>query len=97
MARAKIWLRDDVHQDWRRVLRVGDDVTLNVAYSERLYVESWGGSTAVHGRLVGIEWHERTEEGYGPGVRVDTTDDFTHEPDYAYELTVATEDWLPHA
>jgi hypothetical protein len=68
-----------------------------VVYSDRLYVESWGGSTAIHGRLVGIEWHELTAEGYGPGVSVETTDDFTHEPDYAYEQTVATKDWLPHA
>ena len=86
MPRAKIWLRDDVHQDARMVLRVGDEVALRVAHHGRLYVEQWGGTTAVHGRLVGIEWH--AQEGDGPSTSVDDTDDFTHDPDYAYELTI---------
>jgi hypothetical protein len=93
MARAKIWLRDDVHQDARMVLRVGDQATLRVANYGRLYVEQWGGTTTVHGRLVGIKWH--AEEGDESGTRVEDTNDFTHEPGYAYELAVATNDWLP--
>lgn len=98
MARAKIWLPLVEHCDNRVKLRVGDDVALKVSYyGDRLYVNSWGGNTTVHGRLVGIEWHEQTGDQYGPGVKVETTDDFTHDvDDYAYELTVATNDWLPH-
>jgi hypothetical protein len=76
------------------VLRVGHEVNLPVAYYGKLYVEQWGGTTRVQGRLVGIEWHAQEED--VPGLRVDDTDDFTHDPDYAYELTVATNDWLPH-
>jgi hypothetical protein len=77
------------------VLRVGDRVSLGVANYGRLYVEQWGGTTTVHGRLVGIELHAHVGE--GPGVSVEDTDQFDHEElDYAYELTVATRDWLPH-
>jgi hypothetical protein len=61
MARAKIWLRSVEHIDNRRRLRRGQKVALPVAYyGGHLYVESWGGHTTIHGRLVGIEWHEMT-------------------------------------
>ena len=76
------------------VLRAGDDVTLHVADYGRLYVEQWGGHTTIHGRIVGIAWHAQVDD--GSGVRVEDTDQFDHvELDYAYELTVATRDWIP--
>jgi hypothetical protein len=44
-----------------------------------------------------IEWHEMKDDSPGPGVRVNDTDDFSHDvEDYAYELTIATRDPLPH-
>jgi hypothetical protein len=77
---------------------VGEDVSVGVAVDgERLYIPIWGASTTVHGRLVGIEWHEMVGGKDGAGVKVEDTDDFTHDvDDYAYELTIATKDWLPH-
>ncbi len=70
-----------------------------MSYSgNRFHVSSWGGSTAIHGHLVGMEWHERSGDEYGPGVKVESTDDEVPEADdYSFELTVATNDWLPHA
>jgi hypothetical protein len=63
-----------------------------VSYSgDRLHVSSWEGSTAIHGQLVGIEWHEQSGDEYGPGVKVESTDDVVPETDdYSFELTVAT-------
>jgi hypothetical protein len=104
MPRAKIWLDDVEHCDnrsrWSN-LAVGTDVDLGVKNGGdgRLYVaEMWPGAhTTVHGRLIGIEWHETTNEGTGPGFRVDSTEDDVPEVDrYVFELTVATQDWLPH-
>jgi hypothetical protein len=98
MARSKVWLPLHEHCDGRVKLRTGDDVTLRVSYSDgRVSVLSWGAGTTIHGRLLGIEWHEMGEGLPGPGVRVSDTDDFTHDvDDYAYELTIATRDPLPH-
>jgi hypothetical protein len=102
--RAKIWLGDVEHFDnrshWADVA-IGKDLEVGVAYGGdgRLYVaEIWPGAhTTVHGRLVGIEWHEMTNEGPGPGFRVHSTEADVPEVDrYAFELTVATKDWLPH-
>lgn len=64
----------------------------------RLFIaEMWPAAhTTVHGRLVGIEWHEIANEAPGPDLRVDSTEDDVPEVDrYAFELTVATKDWLP--
>jgi hypothetical protein len=99
MARAKIWLGSVAHIDGRLHLRTGQDVGPKVSYSgDRLHVSSWGGTTAIHGQLVDIEWHEQSGDEYGPGVKVESTDDDVPETDdYSLELTVATNDWLPHA
>jgi hypothetical protein len=98
MAQAKVWLSLHEHFDGRVILRTGDDVTLKVSYSGgRVSVLSWGAGTTIHGRLVGIEWHEMKGEWLGPGARVYDTDDFSHDvEDYAYALTIATRDPLPH-
>jgi hypothetical protein len=86
------------HCDGGIKLRVGEEVSVGVVpEGDRLVMPMWGGSTTVHGRLVGIEWHEVSGDQIGPGMLVEDTDDFTHRADdYAYELTIATKDWLPH-
>jgi hypothetical protein len=103
MPRAKIWLGDVEHLDnrtrWKK-LAVGEDCVVGVKYGGdgRLHVvEMWPGAhTTVRGRLVGIEWHEMTDEGPGPGLRVESTEDNVPDTgDYAFELTVATKHWLP--
>jgi hypothetical protein len=82
MARAKIWLGSVAHIDGRLHLRTGQEVGLKVSYSgDRLHVSSWGGSTAIHRQLVGIEWHEQSGDEYGPGVKVESTDDGVPESD----------------
>ena len=95
---------DDEHLDdrtrWAK-LAVGKDVVVGVAQGGdgRLHVvEMWPGApTTVHGRLVGIEWHEMTDSGRGPGLRVESTeDDVPNADEYAFERTVATQDWLPN-
>src|SRR5271154_6889305 len=104
MARAKIWLGDVEHFDNRTrwaEMAVGKEVVLGVARAGdgRLHVaELWGsGHTTIHGRLVGVEWHEMTDDGPSAGLRLDSTEDDVPEADnYAFELTVATQDWLPH-
>jgi hypothetical protein len=104
MPRAKIWLGDVEHFDRRTrwaQLAVGKDVVVGVTHGGdgRLHVaEMWPGAhTTIHGRLVGIEWHEMTDSGPDPGLRVDSTeDDVPDTDDYAFELTIATQDWLPH-
>jgi hypothetical protein len=98
-------IQDDVeHLDnrtrWAK-LAVGEDCVLGVSHGRdgRLHVvEMWPGAhTTVHGRLVGIEWHEMTDEGPGLGLRVGSTEDDVPDADaYAFELTVTTQDWLPH-
>lgn len=104
MARAKIWLGDVEHCDnrnrWAK-LAVGKDIVVGVTHGPdgRLHVsEMWPGAhTTIHGRLVGIEWHEMTDDDPGAGLRVDSTEDHVPDADnYAFELTVATRDWLPH-
>jgi hypothetical protein len=104
MPRAKIWLGLSEHLDnrprWAK-LALGRDVAVGVKSGGdgRLHVaEMWPGAhTTVHGRLVGIEWHELTDDIPGPGLNVDTIeDDVPYAEDYAFELTVATRDWLPH-
>ena|ERR1017187_10595250 len=104
MSKAKIWLDDVEHLDnrtrWAK-LAVGEDCVLGVAHGRdgRLHVvEMWPGAhTTVHGRLLGIEWHEMTDEGPGLGLRVGSTEDDVPDADaYAFELTVANQDWLPH-
>ena len=104
MPRAKIWLGHVEHLDnrtrWAK-LSVGKEVVVRLMYGGdgRLHVaELWPGvHTTVRGRLVGIEWHEMTDDRPGPGLRVDSTeDDVPGAEDYAFELTVATQDWLPH-
>ena len=104
MPRTKIWLGLVEHLDnrprWARLV-AGKDVTLGVKNGAdgRLHgAEMWPGAhTTVHGRLVGIEWHAMTDDDPGPGHRVDSTeDDVPDAADYDYELTVATNDWLPH-
>lgn len=71
-------------------VKPGGDGLLHIA-------EMWPGAhTTVDGRLVGIEWHEMTDDGTGPGLRVDSTeDDVPGANEYSFELTVATQDWLP--
>jgi hypothetical protein len=104
MPRAKVWLGLVEHLDNRprwAELEVGSDVALGVKNGGdgRLHVaEMWpGAGTTVHGRLVGIEWHEMVDDEPGPGLRVDSTEDVVPDADdYAFELTVATQDWLPH-
>ena len=101
MARAKVWLEDMALWDVGLDVTVGQDVTLGVSYyGGRLSVTTWGGKTTIHGRLVGIEWHEKIDDGYGPGVAMESTTDplpeAAEDADYAFELTVATRDWLPH-
>jgi hypothetical protein len=105
VAKAKIWMPSETHCDHRVKLRAGHEVALGVVFDgERLVMPMWGPSTRVHGLLIGIEWHEVLGDPYGPGnrefgpgLRVEHTDDFTHDVDeYEYELTVATNDWLPH-
>jgi hypothetical protein len=106
MARAKIWMPSETHCDSRVPLHIGEEVAIGVALDgARLYMPMWGRSTTVHGLLVGIEWHEVVGDPFGasariysPGIRVENTDDFTHDVvEYEYELTVATNDWLPHS
>ncbi len=100
VSKVKIWLDDVEHLDnrtrWAN-LAVGKDCVLGVAHGRdgQLHVvEMWPEAhTTVHGRLVGIEWHEMTDEGPGPGLRVGSTEDDVPDADaYAFELTVATED-----
>jgi hypothetical protein len=103
--RAKIWLDSTQHLDnpsrWERVA-VGQKIAVGVIYGGdgRLHVnEMWSGTgrTTVHGRLVGIEWHAITGDEIGPGMAVESIQDVSPEtPDYEFELTVATSDWLPH-
>jgi len=63
----------------------------------RLSVVAWGGRTTIHGRLVGIEWPEKTLDGYGLGIAVDSTKvDWPTADDLGVELAVTTTDWLPH-
>jgi hypothetical protein len=81
-------------------MTVGTDIELGVVSGAdgRLKVaEVWPGAhTTVRGRLVGLEWHKVTADGSGPGVLVDSTeDDLPEVDDYEFELTVATQDWLP--
>src|ERR1700735_5523897 len=104
MPRAKIWLDLVQHLDdrprWAK-LTVGSDCVLGVGADGdgRLFVaELWPAAhTTVHGRLVGIEWHQLTGGGAGRGLHVDSTEDTVPwADDYAFELTVATRDWLPH-
>ena len=64
----------------------------------RLYVSSWWSevrpSTADLSESSGMKWPANK---FGPGMKVETTNDFNHPvDDYAYELTIATNDWLPH-
>lgn len=94
-----MWLQVVEHCDSRLKLRAGDDIDLKVFYSgARLSVVTWGPGTTFHGRLASIEWHDIVGDQVGPGVRVDDTDDFTHDvDDYAYELTVATSGCSPTA
>jgi hypothetical protein len=104
MPRAKIWLDQVEHLDNRTrwaTLAVGGDCVVGVKHGGdgRLHVaEMWPGAhTTVHGRVVGIEWHEMTPGGPGCGLRVESTeDDVPDANDYVFELTVATRNWLPH-
>lgn len=103
MPRAKIWLDDVEHLDnrsrWAR-LSIGEECLVGVKHGGdgRLHVVEMGSAahTTIHGRLVGMEWHEMTDGLPGPGLHVFSTDDDVPEADdYAFELTVATRDWLP--
>jgi len=97
VARAKIWLDLYEHFGNRVQLKAGEEIAIKVSYSgDRLWVNSDRG-TAIHGHLVGIEWHERMGDEYGPGRNVGSTEDqLPQADDYSFELTVATNDWLPH-
>ena len=81
-------------------MRVGEDIELVVSGADgRLKVsERWPRAhTRVHGRLVGLEWHAVIEDGPGPGVRVNSTEDeVPGADDYEFEMTVASQDWLSH-
>ena len=106
VAKAKIWLNEVEYGDNRiptggeRAV-VGEKIALGVARSNgRMEVaEMWPGAhTTVRGRLVGLEWHELTDDGPGPGVRVSSTrdEDLPDGDHFEFELTVATQDSLPH-
>lgn len=82
MARAKIWLGEVEHLDnWTRwaKLIVGQDLVVGVAHlgDGQLHVaEMWSGAhTTVRCRLVGIEWHEMTDDGPGRALRVNSAED----------------------
>jgi len=43
-----------------------------------------------------MEWHALDDDSVGPGRPVESTaDEVPDADDYRYELTVATQDWLP--
>jgi hypothetical protein len=98
--RAKIWLKSvecEDHRDFWDRIRVGGDLGVGVVSGRgRVWVESFGARTTVHGRLVGMEWHALVDGEERPGRAVESTaDEVAEAEDYVYELTVATQDWLP--